>query len=69
MAIAALDFLKSGRLAQNTLVATVMSNFGLDEAIESHGGKVLRTQVGDRYVIEEMMQRQRSTSAASRAAT
>jgi phosphoglucosamine mutase len=57
MAIAAIDFLKSGRLAQKTLVATVMSNFGLDEAIESHGGKVLRTQVGDRYVIAEMMKR------------
>ena len=33
MAIAAIDFLKRGRLAQNTLVATVMSNFGLDEAL------------------------------------
>jgi phosphoglucosamine mutase len=55
MAIAAIDFLKSGRLVQNTLVATVMSNFGLDDAIRSQGGKVLRTQVGDRYVIAEMM--------------
>jgi len=55
MAIAAIDFLKSGRLAQNTLVATVMSNFGLEEALSAHGGKVIRTKVGDRYVIEEMM--------------
>jgi len=55
MAIAAIDFLKSGRLAQNTLVATVMSNFGLEEALSSHGGRVTRTKVGDRYVIEEMM--------------
>jgi phosphoglucosamine mutase len=55
MAIAALDFLRRGSLAQNTLVATVMSNFGLNEAMESHGGKVVRTKVGDRYVIEEMM--------------
>jgi phosphoglucosamine mutase len=55
MAIAAIDFLKSGRLAQNTLVATVMSNFGLEEALTAHGGKVIRTKVGDRYVIEEMM--------------
>jgi phosphoglucosamine mutase len=55
MAIAALDFLKAGRLVKNTLVATVMSNFGLNECLESHGGKVLRTKVGDRYVIEEMM--------------
>jgi len=55
MASAAIDFLKSGRLAQNTLVSTVMSNFGLEEALAAHGGKVIRTRVGDRYVIEEMM--------------
>lgn len=57
MAIAAIDFLKSGRLAQQTLVSTIMSNFGLDEALAAHGGKVTRTKVGDRYVIEEMMKR------------
>lgn len=55
MAIAALDFLKRGVLEQKTLVATIMSNFGLNECLESHGGRVLRTKVGDRYVIEEMM--------------
>ena len=55
MAIAAIDFLKKGRLAGDTLVATVMSNFGLDEALSAQGGKVLRTRVGDRYVIEAMM--------------
>lgn len=55
MAIAALDFLKSGRLAQNTLVATIMSNYGLNESLESQGGRVIRTKVGDRYVIEAMM--------------
>jgi phosphoglucosamine mutase len=55
MAIAALDFLKAGRLAQNTLVATIMSNYGLNETLESNGGKVIRTKVGDRYVIEAMM--------------
>jgi phosphoglucosamine mutase len=55
MAIAALDFLKQGRLAQNTLVATIMSNFGLNETLDSNGGRVVRTKVGDRYVIEEMM--------------
>lgn len=58
MAIAAIDFLKNKRLAQNTLVATVMSNFGLDEAVQSAGGRVVRTQVGDRYVIAEMMKNQ-----------
>ena len=55
MAIAALDLLKKGRLAANTLVATVMSNFGLDETLAAASGKVLRTKVGDRYVIETMM--------------
>ena len=55
MAIAALDFLKAGRLNGNTLVATVMSNFGLDETLTKAGGRVIRTKVGDRYVIEEMM--------------
>jgi phosphoglucosamine mutase len=55
MAIAALDFIKRGRLAQNTLVATVMSNFGLDETLKKAEGRVLRTKVGDRYVIEAMM--------------
>ena len=55
MAIAAIDFLNRGKLAQDTLVATVMSNYGLNETLESAGGKVLRTSVGDRYVIEAMM--------------
>ena len=55
LAIASVDLLGRGQLAQNTLVATVMSNFGLDEALAAHGGKVIRTKVGDRYVIEEMV--------------
>lgn len=55
MAIAAVDFLKAGRLHNNTLVATIMSNFGLDETMASKGGSVLRTKVGDRYVIEAML--------------
>jgi phosphoglucosamine mutase len=55
MAIAAVDHLQRGCLEGKTLVATVMSNFGLDETLESRGGKVLRTKVGDRYVIEAML--------------
>ena len=55
LAIAAVDLLKSKQLRNDTLVATVMSNFGLDETLAEHGGKIIRTKVGDRYVIEEMM--------------
>ena len=57
LAIAATEMLREGALRQNTLVATVMSNFGLDEALAPFGGKVLRTKVGDRYVLEEMVKR------------
>ena len=57
LAIAATEMLREGRLRENTLVATVMSNFGLDEALEKFNGKVLRTKVGDRYVLEEMVKR------------
>ena len=57
LAIAALDLLGTGQLRDNTLAATVMSNFGLDETLAAYGGKVVRTRVGDRYVIEEMVAR------------
>ncbi|MGH8047760.1 MAG: phosphoglucosamine mutase, partial [Chthoniobacterales bacterium] len=55
LAIAAIESLKGGTLSANTLVATVMSNFGLDEALEAAGGRVIRANVGDRHVIAEMM--------------
>lgn len=55
MAIAGLDMLARGELKHKTLVATVMSNAGLDAAFNAAGGKVIRTQVGDRYVIDEML--------------
>ena len=55
LAIAAIDAIRRGELSRNTLVATVMSNFGLDETLRAHGGRVLRTAVGDRYVIEAMV--------------
>ncbi len=55
LAIAALDFLRRGCLASNTLVATIMSNCGLDETLAAQGARVLRAPVGDRYVIETMM--------------
>jgi len=55
LAITAIDALEEGRLVRNTLVATLMSNFGLDDALASRGGRVVRTKVGDRHVIAEMM--------------
>ena len=55
LAVIALDFLRRGALAKKTLVATVMSNLGLDECIAAADGKVLRAGVGDRYVLELML--------------
>lgn len=54
MAICATDMIKQKKLRKNTLVATVMSNMGLDIAMRKAGGKVIKTDVGDRYVVEEM---------------
>jgi phosphoglucosamine mutase len=54
MAICGLDMLKRDALPQRTLVATVMSNMGLDIALRQAGGQVIKTAVGDRYVVEEM---------------
>ncbi|HUI08645.1 MAG TPA: phosphoglucosamine mutase [Verrucomicrobiae bacterium] len=56
LAITALDWLTRGELKKGTLVATVMSNLGLDHTVRKAGGQVVRTQVGDRYVIEKMLQ-------------
>ena len=54
MALCATRMLAEGRLKSNTLVATVMSNLGLERAVKGAGGTVVRTQVGDRYVVDEM---------------
>ena len=55
LAILALERLATQSLPQNTLVTTVMSNMGLDAAIEAAGGKTLRTAVGDQNVLAEML--------------
>lgn len=54
MALCALRMLRLGRLPRNTVVTTVMSNLGLERAMQAQKGKVLRTNVGDRYVVEAM---------------
>jgi phosphoglucosamine mutase len=55
MAIASVEMLAQGTLKEKTLVSTVMSNAGLDAAIKERGGHVIRTGVGDKLVIDEML--------------
>ena len=45
----------AGRLPENTVVSTVMSNLGLEKALEAGGIRMVRTPVGDKYVLEEMV--------------
>ncbi len=54
MAICAADLIARRKLRKKTLVATVMSNLGLERAMEAMEGRLVRTKVGDRYVVEEM---------------
>src|SRR5574341_46028 len=55
LALCALDLKAEGRLHEDTVVATVMSNLGFEVAMREAGIKVVRTPVGDRYVLEEML--------------
>ncbi len=48
---------QAGQLAGDIVVATVMSNLGLEKALFAHGIQMLRTPVGDKYVLEEMLKR------------
>ena len=54
MALIASRWAETGRLKHNTLVATVMSNLGLEQYLNGKGISLNRTSVGDRYVVEEM---------------
>lgn len=54
LAICAPEWKRHGRLAHDTVVATVMSNLGLDIAMRREGISVERTPVGDRHVVERM---------------
>ncbi len=56
MALVAKDMMSRGELHKNTLVSTIMSNMGLEKEMEKMGGRLLRTQVGDRYVLAAMQE-------------
>ncbi|MBM4265786.1 MAG: phosphoglucosamine mutase [Deltaproteobacteria bacterium] len=58
LAIAAREMARTGALRQSAVVATVMSNLGLEVALRDLGLELLRTPVGDRYVVEEMLRRE-----------
>jgi len=53
--VLALAYQRAGRLVGDTVVATVMSNAGLEIALRRHGIRLIRTPVGDKYVMEEML--------------
>jgi phosphoglucosamine mutase len=55
LGICALDMLERERLRRKTVVGTVMSNLGLELALKTRGIRLLRTPVGDRYVVEAML--------------
>ncbi|MEW6107704.1 MAG: phosphoglucosamine mutase [Nitrospirota bacterium] len=56
MGMCAVDMAMRGSLRKGTVVATVMSNLGLEKFLEKNGIRLLRTKVGDRYVVEKMLE-------------
>ncbi|GCD53811.1 phosphoglucosamine mutase [Acetobacter pasteurianus] len=58
LALIAQSWVREGRLMGNSVVATVMSNMGLERFLENLGLSLERTTVGDRYVVERMLERQ-----------
>lgn len=57
LGICAIEFKRKKMLKGNVVVATTMSNLGLERFLKSHGIELIRTKVGDRYVVEEMQKR------------
>lgn len=55
LAILAEELKKDKRLRKNTVVATIMTNMGVEEYLKDLGIKLIRTKVGDKYVVEEMI--------------
>ena len=60
LAICAVDMKEQGKLKNDTLVITVMSNMGLHLAMQKHGIHLEETKVGDRYVLERMLEKRAS---------
>ena len=56
LAIASVDLIRRNQLKRNTVVSTVMSNLALDDLLRQHDGSVLRTPVGDRFVVDALVQ-------------
>jgi phosphoglucosamine mutase len=55
LGIIALDRIARGALAEDTVVVSILSNGGLARAVEEAGGRVLRTKVGDRHIVDSML--------------
>jgi phosphoglucosamine mutase len=55
LAICGTYFKEKGRLKNNTIVGTVMTNMGLDNCLRERNINIIKTKVGDRYVLEEML--------------
>lgn len=55
LAVWAMELKKERKLKKNTVVATVMTNSGVENYLQKQGIKLIRTQVGDKYVVEEML--------------
>ncbi|MCS6837870.1 MAG: phosphoglucosamine mutase, partial [Bdellovibrionaceae bacterium] len=56
LGVCALHFKKNNALKENTIVVTQMSNFGLEQKMKENGIRVVKTHVGDKYVVEAMRQ-------------
>jgi phosphoglucosamine mutase len=57
LAMLAIDHLERDALPGKTIAANIVANAGLERALEPHGGSVLRTNVGDRFIVEAMRER------------
>ena len=65
LAICGLYLLDNNKLANNSVAATVYSNGGLKQVLKEHGGSLVLTAAGDRYVLEAMLEKRPSFRAVS----